>query len=80
MRFLSRGFVLTTAFYFLERGTNYYLFPVYPTMFVAGAVFCEWLNVWITRGWIAASACAAPPASPSKVAPRAVSQPAAPGT
>ena len=55
VRFLSLGFVLTTAFYFIERGTNYYLFPVYPTMFVVGAVFCEGLNVWITRGWIAAA-------------------------
>jgi 4-amino-4-deoxy-L-arabinose transferase-like glycosyltransferase len=54
-RFLSIGFVLTTAFYFLQRGTNYYLFPVYPTMFVVGAVFCEGLNAWITRGWIAAA-------------------------
>jgi 4-amino-4-deoxy-L-arabinose transferase-like glycosyltransferase len=54
-RFLSIGFVLTTAFYFLQRGTNYYLFPVYPTMFVVGAVWSERLNVWIARGWIAAS-------------------------
>jgi 4-amino-4-deoxy-L-arabinose transferase-like glycosyltransferase len=54
-RFLSIGFVLTTAFYFLQRGTNYYLFPAYPAMFVLGAVFCERLNVWITRGWIAAA-------------------------
>jgi hypothetical protein len=45
--------VLTTAFYYLERGTNYYLFPVYPTMFAVGAVLCERLNVWIARGWIA---------------------------
>jgi Dolichyl-phosphate-mannose-protein mannosyltransferase len=54
-RFLAIGFVLTTAFYFLQRGTNYYLFPVYPTMFVVGAVFCERLSTWITRGWIAAA-------------------------
>ena len=40
-RFLSLAFVLTTAFYFLQRGTNYYLFPVYPTMFAVGAVCCE---------------------------------------
>lgn len=52
-RFLSIGFVLTTAFYFLQRGTNYYLFPVYPTMFIVGAVCCERLDAWITRGWIA---------------------------
>jgi hypothetical protein len=67
-RFLSIGFVLTTAFYFLQRGTNYYLFPVYPTMFAVGAVCCERLNVWITRGWIAVavavSAVAAPVALP----------------
>jgi 4-amino-4-deoxy-L-arabinose transferase-like glycosyltransferase len=54
-RFLSVGFVLTTAFYYLERGTNYYLFPVYPTMFVVGAVWSEHLQVWIARGWIAAA-------------------------
>ncbi|HTB01706.1 MAG TPA: glycosyltransferase family 39 protein [Bradyrhizobium sp.] len=52
-RFLSLGFVLTSAFYFLERGTNYYLFPVYPTMFAVGAVWCERLDVWVTRGWVA---------------------------
>jgi 4-amino-4-deoxy-L-arabinose transferase-like glycosyltransferase len=55
VRFLAIGFVLTTTFYFLQRGTNYYLFPVYPTMFVVGAVFCENLGAWITRGWIAAA-------------------------
>src|SRR4029078_12769311 len=54
-RFLAIGFVLTTAFYFLQRGTNYYLFPVYPTMFVVGAVLCERLNVWIARGWMVAA-------------------------
>jgi 4-amino-4-deoxy-L-arabinose transferase-like glycosyltransferase len=54
-RFLAIGFVLTTAFYFLQRGTNYYLFPVYPIMFAVGAVLCERLNVWVTRGWIVAA-------------------------
>jgi 4-amino-4-deoxy-L-arabinose transferase-like glycosyltransferase len=57
-RFLALGFVLTTAFYYLERGTNYYLFPVYPTMFVIGAVLSERLNPLIVRGWIAAALCA----------------------
>lgn len=55
VRFLSIGFVLTTAFYFLQRGTNYYLFPVYPTMFVAGAVACDRLGIWVTRGWMVAA-------------------------
>ena len=67
-RFLSLGFALTTAFYFWQRGTNYYLFPVYPTMFVVGAVWAEPLNLWITRGWTVAalgvSALLAPVALP----------------
>ena len=54
-RFLSIGFVLTTAFYFLQRGTNYYLFPAYPTMFALGAVWCEHLAAIVTRVWIAAA-------------------------
>lgn len=52
---LSLGFVLTTAFYFLQRGTNYYLFPVYPTMFAVGAVWSERLAITLTRIWIAAA-------------------------
>jgi 4-amino-4-deoxy-L-arabinose transferase-like glycosyltransferase len=55
LRFLSVGFVLTTAFYFLQRGTNYYLFPAYPTMFALGAVWREGLAVIVTRVWIAAA-------------------------
>ncbi|WJR75475.1 glycosyltransferase family 39 protein [Bradyrhizobium sp. NP1] len=55
VRWLSLGFVLATAFYFLERGTNYYLFPAYPAMFAAGAVWSERLGVWITRGWMVAA-------------------------
>jgi hypothetical protein len=54
-RLLSLAFLLTTAFYFLERGTNYYLFPVYPTMFAVGAVWSERLNPWVTRGWAVAA-------------------------
>lgn len=57
-RFLSLAFVLTTAFYFLQRGTNYYLFPVYPTMFAVGAVACERLSIWATRVWTAAALAA----------------------
>jgi 4-amino-4-deoxy-L-arabinose transferase-like glycosyltransferase len=52
-RFLAIGFVFTTAFYFVERGTNYYLFPAYPTMFAVGAVSAERLGAWIMRAWIA---------------------------
>jgi hypothetical protein len=51
-RFLAVAFVLTTAFYYCERGTNYYLFPVYPTMFSIGAVTCVRLTRWILRVWV----------------------------
>lgn len=54
-RFLSIAFLIATAFYFLTHGTNYYLFPVYPTMFAVGAVWSERLDAWATRGWIAAA-------------------------
>ena len=54
-RLLSLAFVLATAFYFLQRGTNYYLFPAYPTMFVVGAVWCERLAARVTQIWIAAA-------------------------
>src|SRR6185312_9444574 len=52
VRYIAIGFALTTAFYFLQRGTNYYLFPVYPTMFAVGAVLCERLGIRITRAWM----------------------------
>jgi len=67
-RFLAIGFVLTTAFYFLQRGTNYYLFPAYPAMFVVGALFCERPNAWITRGWIAVSLVVSAVAAPVTLA------------
>ncbi|SDS39831.1 ArnT family glycosyltransferase [Bradyrhizobium canariense] len=54
-RWLSLAFVLATAFYFLQRGTNYYLFPAYPTMFAVGAVWCERLAAAVTRIWITAA-------------------------
>jgi len=56
-RFLALAFVLATAFHYIEHGTNYYLFPVYPTMFVVGAVLCEHLSPMITRAWIAVALC-----------------------
>ena len=68
VRYIAIGFALTTTFYFLQRGTNYYLFPVYPTMFAVGAVLCERHGVWITRAWmtaaVAMSAVYAPVALP----------------
>jgi 4-amino-4-deoxy-L-arabinose transferase-like glycosyltransferase len=56
-RFLALAFMLATAFYYFERGTNYYLFPIYPTMFAVGAVLCERLSPMVTRAWIAIALC-----------------------
>jgi hypothetical protein len=57
-RFLAIGFVLTSAFYWYERGTNYYLFPVYASMFTVGAVACERLGRWIVGAWLAVALAA----------------------
>ena len=54
-RVLSLAFLLATAFYYLQRGTNYYLFPAYPTMFAVGAVLCERLAASVTRAWMVAA-------------------------
>jgi 4-amino-4-deoxy-L-arabinose transferase-like glycosyltransferase len=54
-RFLALAFMIATAIYYLEQGTNYYLFPVYPTTFAVGAVFYERLHGSLTRIWLAAA-------------------------
>lgn len=54
-RFLSIGFALAGAFYWARNGTNYYLFPVFPTMFVVGAVACERLSARVSVAWMGAA-------------------------
>ena len=34
-------------------GKDYYLFPVYPTMFAVGAAACSELPEWLLGGWFA---------------------------
>ena len=55
-RFLSIGFIATTAIVFGTHGKDYYLFPVYPTMFAVGAAACGNLPPWLTRIWLVAAA------------------------
>ncbi|MFO1114603.1 MAG: hypothetical protein U1E28_02905 [Beijerinckiaceae bacterium] len=55
VRNLAIAFLLTSAFYCLKHGTNYYLFPVYPTMFVVGAVAVEPLWKWARWTWMTAA-------------------------
>jgi Dolichyl-phosphate-mannose-protein mannosyltransferase len=56
LRFLSIAFVVATAIYYFEHGTNYYLFPAYPTMFVLGSAVCCGLHRWIVRPWLTLAA------------------------
>jgi hypothetical protein len=56
-RFLSLGFLALGVSFFMGHGKDYYLFPVYPTMFAVGAV--AWANLvpWLRNTWwIAATA------------------------
>ena len=55
-RFLSIGFVAATAIVFVTHGKGYYLFPVYPTMYAAGAAACADIPRWLHRFWLAQQA------------------------
>lgn len=57
-RFLSSGFAAATAIVFVTRGKDYYLFPVYPTMFAVGAAACANLPRWLQGLWLAAATAA----------------------
>jgi dolichyl-phosphate-mannose-protein mannosyltransferase len=56
-RFLALGFLVVGVSFFIGHGKDYYLFPVYPTMFAVGAVAWANLAPWLRHTWwIAASA------------------------
>lgn len=55
-RFLSIAFIVATVLVFATGGKDYYLFPVYPTMFAVGAVACSGLQKWILGTWLAVAA------------------------
>ncbi len=55
-RFLSIGFLVTTAAIFLAGGRFYYLVAVYPAMIAIGAVACVGLGPRILGAWMAAAA------------------------
>ncbi|MGB2604984.1 MAG: glycosyltransferase family 39 protein [Candidatus Sulfotelmatobacter sp.] len=52
-RFLSIAFIGATVLVFVTGGKDYYLFPVYPTMFAVGAAACSELPAWLLGGWFA---------------------------
>jgi 4-amino-4-deoxy-L-arabinose transferase-like glycosyltransferase len=50
-RFLSLGFLAIGVSLFMGHGKDYYLFPVYPTMFAVGGVACADLVPWLRNAW-----------------------------
>jgi len=52
-RFLSIAFIGATVIVFVTGGKDYYLFPVYPTMFAVGAAACSGLKNWLLGVWLA---------------------------
>jgi hypothetical protein len=54
-RFLSIAFIGATVIVFVTGGKDYYLFPVYPTMFAVGAAACSGLRKWLIGVWLLAA-------------------------
>lgn len=52
-RFLSLGFAVVAVALYALHGKDYYLFPVYPTMFAVGAVAWANLAPWLRNMWMA---------------------------
>ena len=58
-RFLSIAFVAATCIVYIGGGKDYYLYPVYPTMFAVGAAVCRDLRPGLAWAWFAAAAVVA---------------------
>jgi hypothetical protein len=54
-RFLAVGLVGATLLVFLGHGKDYYLFPVYPSLFAAGAVVIAKIKPMIRTVWVTAA-------------------------
>jgi 4-amino-4-deoxy-L-arabinose transferase-like glycosyltransferase len=54
-RFLSLGLIGTTILVFLAHGKDYYLFPVYPSLFAVGAVVLAQIRPAVRTVWLAGS-------------------------
>jgi hypothetical protein len=52
-RFLSLGFIVMAISLYAAHGKDYYLFPVYPTMFAVGAVAWAEFSPWLRNTWMA---------------------------
>jgi len=54
-RFLSVGLVGATVLVFVAHGKDYYLFPVYPSLFAVGAVVLARIRPVVRTAWLAAA-------------------------
>jgi 4-amino-4-deoxy-L-arabinose transferase-like glycosyltransferase len=54
-RFLSVGLIGATILVFLAHGKDYYLFPVYPSLFAAGAVAIAGIRPIVRNVWLLAA-------------------------
>jgi hypothetical protein len=54
-RFLSVGLLGATVLVFLSHGKDYYLFPVYPSLFAVGAVVLAQIRPVVRTVWLAAA-------------------------
>jgi 4-amino-4-deoxy-L-arabinose transferase-like glycosyltransferase len=54
-RFLSVGLIGATILVFLAHGKDYYLFPVYPSLFAVGAVILARIRPVVKTVWLAAA-------------------------
>lgn len=58
-RFLSIAFIVAACIVYIGGGKDYYLYPVYPTMFAVGAAACSHLRPGLAGAWFAAAAVVA---------------------
>src|ERR1700756_324357 len=54
-RFLSVGLLGATMLVFLAHGKDYYLFPVYPSLFAVGAVVLARIRPVVRTVWLTAA-------------------------
>jgi Dolichyl-phosphate-mannose-protein mannosyltransferase len=63
-RALAIASILTVAVVYATHGKEYYLFPIFPSLFAAGAVAAARLNRWALGAWLAVAVAFAALAAP----------------
>jgi Dolichyl-phosphate-mannose-protein mannosyltransferase len=63
-RILATAALVVGASIYVAHGKNYYLFPIFPSLFAAGAAGCSKLNRWAAAAWMTVAAALALPILP----------------